>query len=80
LLIALAWFFQEPRIILGSGKKNMKNDKKLVLLIMYAAVAIITPLTVFACRLMQFTAPTGIYGHFTLVSFNRRFNVIILKK
>nr|WP_034549813.1 hypothetical protein [Carnobacterium funditum] len=57
----------------------MKLTKKLVLLIMYAAVAIITPLTVFAAGIDAVTAPTGFMAIVTLVPLIVVLTLLFLK-
>ncbi|MCA9766227.1 MAG: citrate transporter [Carnobacterium sp.] len=57
----------------------MKLTKKIVLLLMYAAVAIITPLTVFAAGIDAVTAPTGFMAIVTLIPLIVVLTLLFLK-
>ncbi len=57
----------------------MKLTKKIVLLLMYAAVAIVTPLTVFAAGIDAVTAPTGFMAIVTLIPLIVVLTLLFLK-
>ncbi|MGB6179531.1 citrate transporter [Carnobacterium sp.] len=57
----------------------MKLTKKIVLLLMYAAVAIVTPLTVFAAGIDAVKAPTGFMAIITLIPLIVVLTLLFLK-